>query len=680
MRSFLRELKRRNVYRVGAMYAVSGWLVVQVATQVFPIFDVSAGVLRGIVLAIVAGFPVALALSWVYEVTPDGIVRTADVDPQESITRQTGRKLDFVIIAVLALAVVFLFVQHYVLPRHGEAGASGSIPEKSVAVLPFESLSDEKANAYFAEGIQDEILTRLAKIGALKVISRTSTQRYASSPANLPEIARQLGVANILEGTVQKAGDSVHINVQLIRAATDEHLWAEVYNRQLHDIFQVEAEVAGAIAETLNAKLSGAEQAAVTKKPTENLAAYDAFLRARALNVAGYDFATTRKIVAAYSEAVRLDPDFALAWSYLTRTAGYMYFNGVDPDVYTADFIKRARDNAVRLAPQSIEALMAQGNYLYRIERDFAGAEQVFRRIAEREPNENEAWQLLGLVERRQGKWDLALEHLKQAAKLDPRNAGLMTSIGGETALNMRRFAEAHEWLDQALAISPGDGLALTYQAATYQSEGRLSEAAKVVDSMPLAGMDPGLLTVRIYQRLLERKYAAAIAEVHPALKQPEDALNGFGPQLRALLGKAQLWSGDKAAAAATFRQLASDLAPSAAKVDDSFMPVTLAIAQAYTGDATAARAQAQRGVELYAHDANIRPNAEEGLAEVLLLTGDRDAAAAQLRAMLGMTTGNVVTPPLLRLDPAWDALRGDAAFESLLKDSAVPAKAAGPQ
>jgi TolB-like protein/Flp pilus assembly protein TadD len=679
MRSFLRELRRRNVYKVGAMYAVSGWLVVQVATQVFPIFDVSAGVLRGIVLAIVAGFPVALALSWVYEVTPDGIVRTADVDPQESITRQTGRKLDFVIIAVLALAVVFLFVQHYVLPRRADTAASASIPDKSVAVLPFESLSDEKANAYFAEGIQDEILTRLAKIGALKVISRTSTQHYASSPANLPEIARQLGVANILEGSVQKAGDAVHINVQLIRAATDEHLWAEVYNRKLDDIFAVEADVAGAIADTLNAKLSGAEQAAVTKKPTENLAAYDAYLRARALNVAGYDFATTRKLAAAYSEAVRLDPNFAEAWSNLAGTAGYMYFNGVDPDVYTAELIKRARDNVVRLAPQGIDALKAQGNYLYRIERDFPGAEQIFRRIVEREPNANEAWQLLGLVERRQGKWDLALEHLKQAAKLDPRNAGLMTSIGGETALNMRRFAEAHSWLDQALAISPGDGLALTYQAATYQSEGRLTDAAAVVDSMPLAGMDPGLLTVRVYQRLLERKYAAAIAEAQPALKQSEDALNGFGPQLRLLLGKAQLWSGDKAAAAATFHQLIGDLAQYASKVDDSYMPVTLAIAQAYTGNATGAASQARRGIELYAHDANIRPNAEEGLAEVLVLTGDRDGAVAQLRALLGMTT-SIVTPPLLRLDPAWDALRGSAAFESLLKEPAVPGKAAGPQ
>ena len=678
MRSFLQELKRRNVYKVGAMYAVAGWLVVQIATQVLPIFEVSALAQRLIVLLIVAGFPVALVVSWVYEVTPEGIARTADVAPERSIAYHTGQKLNYVIIAVLALAVMFLFIQHYLLPRRAaESGAP--IPDKSVAVLPFENLSDEKSSGYFASGIQDEILTRLAKIGALKVISRTSTQHYASSPANLPEIARQLGVANILEGSVQKAGDAVHINVQLIRAATDDHLWAEVYNRKLDDIFAVEGEVAGAIADTLNAKLSGAEKAAVEKRPTENLAAYDAFLRGRALSVAGYDFATSRKVSAAYAEAARLDPEFAQAWSELARSAGYLYFNGVDPDVYTPDFIKRATDNAVRLQPQSVATRMAQGSYLYRIERDFAGAERVYRGIVEQQRNLNEAWQFLGLVERRQGKWEQALADLKEAAKLDPRNAGLMTTIGGETLLNMRRFDEAHDWLIRALAIAPGDGLALTYQAGAYQSEGRLAEAGAVVDSMPLVGMDGGLLAARIYQRLLERNYKAAIAEAGPALRQPEDVLNGFGPQLRALLGKAQRWSGDEAAATTTFRQLVVDLTPNAAKVDDTYVPVTLALAQAYIGDAAAARAQARRALELYAHDANIQPNAEEGLAEVLLLTGDHDAAIVQLRALLGENS-SIATQPLLQLDPAWDALRREAGFKSLLNATVADGKAAGPQ
>jgi TolB-like protein len=345
---------------------------------------------------------------------------------------------------VLALAVIFLFVQHYLLPARTTQGTA-AVPEKSVAVLPFENLSDEKSSAYFASGIQDEILTRLAKIGALKVISRTSTQHYASSPENLPEIARQRRRQHSRRQRAE-GRRCRHINVQLIRAATDDHLWAEVYNRRLDDIFVVEAEVAGAIADTLNAKLSGAEQAAVTTKPTENLAAYDAFLRARALSVAGYDFATTRKVAAAYTEAVRLDPDFAVAWANLARTAGYLYFNGVDPDVYTADLIKRATDTAVRLQPQNIETLAAQGSYQYRIQRDFPAAERASRRIVERQPNFNDAWQFLGLVERRQGKWEGARS---------PRRSGEARSAQrGTVHDNRRRDAVKHASLRRGARLA----------------------------------------------------------------------------------------------------------------------------------------------------------------------------------------------------------------------------------
>ncbi len=535
MRSFLRELKRRNVYKVGAMYAVGGWLLVQIATQVLPLFEVSALALRLIVLAVAAGFPIALVLSWVYEVTPEGIARTAEVAPEQSITGHTGQRLNIVIIAVLILAVAFLLVQHYVLPQKAAATIAVPITEKSVAVLPFENLSDEKSNAYFAEGIQDEILTRLAKIGALKVISRTSTQHYASNPGNLPEIARQLGVANILEGSVQKAGDAVHINVQLIRAATDDHLWAEVYNRKLDDIFGVEGEVAGAIAEALNAKLSGAEQAAVAKRPTENLAAYEAYLRARALQTKGYDFATTRKVAAAYAEAVRLDPQFALAWAERVRTEGYMYFNNVDTDTITAESLKVATDTALRLQPKLTEALLAKGTYLYRVQRDFAGAQKAFEEALKESPNDRDALQILGLVERRQGHWDQALAHLRQALLLDPLNAGLLTTVGGETLLNMRRFKEAHDALDRALAIAPNDGLALSYKVSAFQAEGKLEEAARILEKVPSDGIDPGLASYRAYQRLLERRFPVAISEITPLLSQPDDALNGFGPSVDAL-------------------------------------------------------------------------------------------------------------------------------------------------
>ena len=663
MRSFFKELRRRNVYRVGAMYAVAGWLLVQIATQVLPIFEVSALALRLIVLLIVGGFPIALVLAWVYEVTPQGIKRTEEVAPHESITHHTGRKLDFVIIAVLGVAVIFLVIQHYGLPQKNSAIA---VTDKSVAVLPFENLSDDNANGYFADGIQDEILTRLAKIGALKVISRTSTAHYASNPANLPEIARQLGVANILEGSVQKAGDAVHINVQLIHAATDDHLWAEVYNRKLDDIFGVEGEVAGAIADALNAKLSGAETAALAKKPTDNPAAYEAYLRGRALSLAGAGYANSRLSAAAYAEAVRQDPQFAAAWAQLAIVTGYLYFNNVDTDKYTAQSIKFASDTAVRLQPQLDEAQQAQASYLYRVQRDFAGAEKVAAALVQQSPNNNRGLQILGLVERRQGKWESSIVHMQQAAIRDPRNAGLLTSIGGETMVNLRRFDEAHRWLDRALEISPSDTLALGYKISAFQAEGRIEEAARMLAQLPPAAIDAGIAVYRGNQRMYERRYPEAIAELQSVLAQPEDALNGLGPQLSLQLGIAQRAAGQTAAARTTFEQLIARIIPQAEQVDDSQMPVVLGLAYAYAGKPEAALKQAQRAVELYASDALQRPTAQEALAQVQTLAGDHAAAIATLEGLLKAPGGTTIA--LLRLDPAWDPLRGEARFDALVR------------
>ncbi|MEO8802434.1 MAG: tetratricopeptide repeat protein, partial [Rudaea sp.] len=536
--------------------------------------------------------------------------------------------------------------------------------------------SDNKANGYFADGIQDEILTRLAKIGALKVISRTSTQHYASSPDNLPEIAKQLGVANILEGSVQRAGDAVHINVQLIHAATDTHLWAEVYNRKLDDIFAVEADVAGAIADALNAKLTGAEHAAVAKRPTENLAAYDAYLRGRALGTAGYGYANTRKIIAAYAEAVRLDPKFALAWADLAGTTAYLYFNNVDTDKYTPQYIKQAMDTALQLQPELSEAQLAQGIYRYRIQRDFAGAQTVFEGMLKQSPNNVAALQYLGLVERRQGKWESALAHLEQAAALDPRNAGLLTTIGGETLTNMHRYDEARVWLDRALAIAPNDTLEIGYKAATYQYQGRLDEAARVLDSAPQLDLDPTLAFFRAIQRLMEHHFAAVIDGLQPVLAQPETALNGYGPQLRLFLGLAQSRAGQNAQAQATYEQLIAQIEPKANQVDDTLLPVTLGIAYAHAGRKQAALEQARNAVQLFANDANQRPSAELGLVEVLMVTGDHDAAIAMLTKLLIVPSGT--TPALLRLDPTWDPLRGDPRFAALVNQPAN--SQAGPQ
>ena len=674
--NLLTELKRRNVIRMAGLYLVGAWLLTQVAGTVLPMFGAPDWLPRSIVILLALGFIPILVFAWVFELTPEGIKRDAEVRPEESIAPQTARRMDRMIIAVLLVALTYFGFDKFMLaPRraaeqiaaavHAAGPGTSVADDKSIAVLPFENLSDEKSSAYFASGIQDEILTRLAKVGALKVISRTSTQHYASSPANLPEIARQLGVAHILEGSVQKAGDAVHINVQLIRAATDDHLWAEVYNRKLDDIFAVEGEVAGAIAEALNAKLSGAEKAAVEKRPTENLAAYDAYLRALALSASGYDFATTRKAAAAYAEAVRLDPQFALAWAQLALTNGYLYFNNVDTDTITPESLKQATDTAVRLQPELSESQLARGGYLYRVQRDFAGAQAAFEAALRQTPNNAQALQFLGLVERRQGRWEQALAHLEQAATLNPRSAGLLTTIGGETLLNMRRYAEAHQWLDRALALAPNDALALTYKVSTFQSEGRLDEAARLLAAVPSAGIDPGLASYRAEQRLLERNDAQAIAELEPVLAQHDESLDGFRPLLTLYLGQAQRRAGNVEAAKATFEKLIARIEPNARRVDDSQIPVTLAQAYAEAGQGNKAIEQGQLAVQLYAHDANLKPTAQYGLAQALMAAGDHDAAIGQLASILAAPSS--VTASLLRVDPLWDPLRKNPRFEALL-------------
>ena len=665
--SFFAELQRRNVYKVGAMYAVSGWLIVQVATQVFPFFDVPNWAVRLVVLVIAAGFPVVLVLSWIYELTPQGIVKTDEVAPATSITRNTGQKLNRAIIAVLSVAVLVLLAKVF-WPHAGAGPAEDTAGDKSIAVLPFENLSDDKSNAYFAAGIQDEILTRLAKIGALKVISRTSTAHYASSPDNLPEIAKELGVANILEGSVQKAGDAVHVNVQLIRAASDAHLWAETYDRKLDNIFAVEGEVAGTIAEQLNTTLTGKEQQALAQKPTSNPAAYDAYLRGLAAVNDGNSFTAQLPAGAAFEEAVRLDPDFALAWARLATTRSYCYFNGFEPAIYTAESVRAAADAAIRLQPASGEAQLAEGYYLYRVARDFPAALRAFQNAQKTLPGDAQVPLAIGLVERRQGLWEQSLAHLEQSAQLDPRNVGTMATIGGETLGALNRYDEDRTWDQRALAIVPGEPNAISQLVASYQAEGRLPEAAAVLRGLPQLGEDPLVAGRRSYQYLLERHYDQAIAELQTVLATPQDQLDGYGPQLQVYLALSQQAAGQAGAARATAQALVKAIEPQANQVDDTVLPVTLAQAYALAGRNDDALKQAQRAVELYRGDAIGLPVAQLVLAQVEALAGQHQAAVPMLRALLDTPDG--LTPALLKLDPTWDSLRADPYFQKLVAEA----------
>src|SRR6266481_757992 len=346
-KNFFGELKRRNVYRAAVAYGVVAWFLTQLTTQVFPFFEIPNSAVRFVVIALAIGFPIAMLLSWLYEFTPEGIVRTEDLDPVQarSVQRATGRILDFIIIGVLLLVIAMLIVGRR--PFYRQTGES--ISQKSIAVLPFENRSEDKANAYFADGIQDEILTRLSKIADLKVISRTSTQHYKSAPENLPEIARQLGVAHILEGRVQKSGDAVRVNVQLIKASTDSHLWADTIDRKLTDIFSVESEVAKAIAEQLRAHLSGREEQEIAAKPTDNPEAYDAYLRGLAYTLKTATTPANALGAQKYlREGVRLDPKFALSWALLSYVDSRGYLTeSLQPTVALREEARQAAETAL---------------------------------------------------------------------------------------------------------------------------------------------------------------------------------------------------------------------------------------------------------------------------------------------------------------------------------------------
>jgi len=447
--SFFGELKRRNVYKVAVTYAVVGWVIAQIATQIFPFLEIPNWIVRLVIVLIAIGFPIALVIAWAFELTPEGLKRTEDVD---LATRPHTKSHAWIYVAVVAGAIsVSLFFLGRYTARNGSSASSSATLEKSIAVLPFESLSDDKANAYFATGIQDEILARLSQIADLKVISKTSTQQYKSAPANLREIAKQLGVAHILEGSVQKANDQVRVTVQLINASNDAHLWASTYDRKLTDIFGVESEIAKSIAESLRAKLTGNEEQALALKPTNNPEAYDAYLRGLAAE-GQFSVYAMEKAVGFYEEAVQLDPAFALAWSRLSRADFNLYNSPNDPTDARRDAAKRALDMAQKLQPHSPETLLALATYQVVVLRDYELAKTTYRMVGKMLPSSSDVPVSLAWIARRQGHWDETVGYYEQALVLDPRNIELLIGAAGNYS-DLRKFGAALKLCDRALDI-----------------------------------------------------------------------------------------------------------------------------------------------------------------------------------------------------------------------------------
>src|SRR5216117_57027 len=482
------------------------------------------------------------------------------IAPAKSLRRKTLLVGGIAALSVLVLAGVYFGV----LKRQAKPiSQAAAIPEKSIAVLPFENLSEEKANAYFADGIQDEILTRLSKIADLKVISRTSTQRYKSAPENLPEIARQLGVAYILEGSVQKNGDTVRVNVQLIKGANDSHLWADTFDRKLTDIFSVESEVAKAIADQLRAKLSGQEEQVIAAKPTDNPEAYDAYLRGLAYSLKTLN--TTDNSLGAQKylrEAVRLDPKFALSWALLSYVdaLGYLTLT-LQPTVALCEEARQAAEMALTLQPNLGEAVLAKGYYHYACLKDYDAAVRYFEQARQLLPNSSRISESLAYVARRRGQWDRSESYFKEAERLDPRNVNLLTSHAASSIV-LRRFPEALRKLDHVLDITPDDVDTLAQQAAIAQAEGNLPRASALLAPLHPNANDTTALGTQVYQAILERRPAQIILRLKEILAKPDPALGYRNGELRFWLGWAQEVAGDHAAAQESWRQARTELEP----------------------------------------------------------------------------------------------------------------------
>ncbi|MBQ4855126.1 tetratricopeptide repeat protein [Rhodanobacter sp. B2A1Ga4] len=720
--NFLQELKRRHVYRVVAAYAVVGWLLIQVTTQVFPVFHLPDWIDQAVVLLILVGFPIALVLAWAFDATPHGIVATdaQDAGANPRMRRRSHRAGTTVgaigvLIALIAGGAYWQFGRRATSPaaeaaetarvatsrpdgaqRNPGMVAAQPIPAKSIAVLPFENLSSDKDNAYFSDGMQDLILTKLADIGELKVISRTSTMKYASHPDDLKTIAQQLGVATILEGSVQKAGNQVLINVQLIDARSDNHIWAQSYTRTLDNVFGVEGEVAQKIADALKATLSPVESAQLAAVPTTNRAAYDLFLRAEFFANKGnvnYVPADFRAAIPLYRQAIAQDPDFALAYARLSfAESGVVWFGSGEDDVRQLVADARAQaEKALALQSNLVTAYLAFGYNAYWGRQDYPAALKAFAAALKLRPNDAEALAATGYVLRRQGHFDAAIRAMQQALVLDPRNSTIADNLA-ETCAVVGRYVEAAQYYRRALALDPDN-----YQARSDYSSLILVSSGDAARALEMAqGEAPQLQLERVQLLMYQRKYPDALS-VLAEIPDSADAFNyQSGPKL---LWQANLHRlmGDDAQARALYAQALSKSRSRVATLagnDDklSFVWNHVAVAELGLGrldDALAAAAKSQtlstrsgdRFFGMGVTGLNAGTYAQAGRADLAL-----PLLAKAFPTPPGL--GTTYSPATLGLDPVWDPIRHDPRFQVFLQqyagykpasaDAIVP-NAAGP-
>jgi len=657
MSGFFEEVQRRKVYRVAAAYIIAAGFIIQIGSAVFPAWELPNWTFRLVVVLLLTGFPISLILAWAYDVTPKGIRVTPTTSASGAHRRRNLIMLIATGVIVSAAAGFFL------LPR-----ASAHKIDKSIAVLPFENLSDDRDNAYFADGIQDDVLTNLSKIGDLKVISRTSVMSYRGKALNVREIGKALGVATILEGSVRRIGNRVRVNVQLINAANDEHLWAEDYDRDLTDVFAIQTDLAQKIAGELRAKLSATEKAQIERRPTENGEAYLAFVQAHDLFTRPDKLRIeTEKAEQLFEQATKLDPNFAGAFAGLAWVEDWMY-HSYDPTPARKEKARAAAEQALRLQPDLPEAHLALGFYHYYCERNYQEALNEFA-IAKRSlPNDAGVYMAIGAIERRQGKWAQSTANLEKAASLSPKDAFVLVNLADNYHAN-KNFETADKIYDRAIEAAPESfGPRAQKAELAMDWKGDLSVMEKELAEVP-AGVDPdGLVTFcRTYLLMLQRKFPEALAIVK---QMTQDTFHeSTAPKPRAFFeGILYIYLNDKQNAHSAFEQARLIAERSLRESpDDAMRHALLGQILAGLGQNDAAIAEGKHAVELRpeSQDAFSGPEVTAALAQIYAWTGERDQAFSLLDHLL--ITPNGITVPILKLDPVWDPLRSDPRFQELI-------------
>ncbi len=673
MSGFFQELQRRKVYRVAVAYIIAAGFIIQMGSAVFPAWELPNWTLRLVVVLLLIGFPIALILAWAYDVTPQGIQATARV-PGAHRRRN-------LILLVAAGAIISTAAGFFLLPR-----ASARKIDKSIAVLPFQNLSDEKANTYFAEGIQNEILTKLAAIRDLKVISRTSTAKYQSKPDDLKTVAQELGVSTILEGTVQRAGDKVRVNVQLIDARTDTHLWAKSYDRDFKDVLAVESEVSQEIADALRANLSPSESHVLSSVRTHDTEAYDLFLRGE------YEFHQAESSLAAdaydradafYRQALARDPSFAEAAAELARSrlSRHWFISPLAPA--ELDEVKSLIDRALALAPNSPEAHFAMGLFFYWGHRQYEMALAQFNRTLELQPNNADARAYCAWVYRRRGEWERSLADSKRAEELDPRDARIPTNIG-VTYNVLRLWKDAERAELRALAIDPHNTLAALFLLGTrLNATGDVDAARQPLDGFPEAikGIPGGAGGPRgatgagdvsavigwpVYLDVIERRFTDALQALE------KEVVNDDRAHLQQLTGRVavRVLAGEPEAAKSAGEEALPLLEARLRMRPDDTLPMTelswVYLALGRNGDALRLSRQAADSISIE-KDALAGPNFQDGLAQIEARAGAPEEAIRRLRRLLSIPAGGVASIARLKVDPVWDPIRNRPDFQQLV-------------